>query len=326
MPRPPLSTRAKELTELIQKVDLSDIIPRDPVNRRIPRNHWAKRSNRVRAIRALVERSGVPVYKLRIDHFDLKGLMGIFYHYPPPRLPAAIKDAGYDFTGGQIDEETSPYRNPDERRKLAQGLAKKLNKEVCELTGAEIRNASLGPIIFWAGGLGKLIRECGYDPNMTKRSRGFWTIRANRKKVVEDVLKVTGKHPTELTAQDVIAHGAGTLFVIYQRFPQEQRLNMILSDVGLSDEPLAPDEWGLPPRGIPGRWENISKKERVRILLRIAEKLGIDIEVLTRKAIERLGLSGLALEGRDAPGTFDKLFLWAGLVPGPVRRWIKNRK
>jgi hypothetical protein len=267
---------------VIKKLDLSDVMPKDPVTGRVPHKYWKKKTNRVRAIRALVERLGL--------------------------------------TDEVVHRRRAPYCTPGKRRKLAEDLAKKFGKEVYELTSVELKNASLGPLLSASGGLRGLMRDCGHDPDLIKKPPGYWAVRANRRKAVEGVMKATGKRPEELTVQDFVAHRAGRLFTMYRRLPRDRRLKVILSVVGLSDEVIAPDEWGLPPKGLPGRWEGVSKKERVRILQRIAEKLGKAVEDLVFTDIVRFGFIGLILIGPDAPRSFPRLRRWAGVDHQRMRK------
>jgi hypothetical protein len=316
-------TRYKEQKEAIRKVDLSDIIPRNPDTGHVPPKYWNKRSNRVRALRAFVERCGLPLHELRIIHFVANGLSPLLYRYPRPRLEMALKEAGYEQTEEMRLRKMAAYCTPGKRRRLAEDLAKRLGKKVYELTTYDTKDASLTSLLTYSGGIGGLMRDCGYDPDKFRKPRGYWVIRANRKKTVEGVLRATGKRPEELTEQDLTAHMAGMLLVLYKKVPRNKRLKIILSDVGLSDEPLEPDEWGLVPRGIPGRWEDVTKKDRVRVLQRIAEKLGMDLEDLGTKDIARLGLMGLVLKGPDASGSVPVLLEWAKV---DQRRARKERR
>jgi hypothetical protein len=304
-----------------KKLDLSDVISKNPVTGRAPLKYWKDKAHRVKAIRALVGRLGLPVHELRINHFDDNGLLSmLIQYYKPPRCQSALKEAGFKMTDEVVYRKSAPYCTPAKRRRLAEALAKKLGKEVYELCTVEFKDASLGLLLMWSGGIRGLMRDCGYDPENIKRPHGRWSIRANRRKTIESLLKVTGKRPEELTGLDFFGHGAGRLLILYRKFPQDRRLNVILSDVGLSNEVIEPDEWGLPPRGLPGRWENVSRKERVRILRRIAEKLEMDLGDLETKHIGRLGLMGLVLNGPDAPRSFPKLLRWAGADPKRVTR------
>jgi hypothetical protein len=303
-----------------KQVDLSDVIPRNPETGRVPLKYWTRKSNRVRAIRALVERCGLPLHELRISHFLAYGLYPLLIYYPIPKRLSALKEAGYELTDEVLHKRNGPYGTSEKRRKSAQDLAKRLGKEVYELSTAEVRNASLGSLLYWSGGLRNLMRDCGHDPDIIKKPRGYWSYRANRKKAVMDVMKATGKRPEELTEQDFLAHGAGQIFIFYRKPPRDRRLKLILSDVGLSEDVIEPDEWGLPPKGLPGRWEDVSKKERVRILQRIAEKLGKNVEDLVFTDIVRFGFIGLILIGPDAPRSFPELLRWAGVDHQRMRK------
>ena len=303
-----------------KKVDLSDVMPKDPETGRVPNKYWNKKSNRVRVIRAFVERLGLPLHELELRHFISNGLSSVLIQYGLPRRLSALKEAGYELTDEVIYRGGAPYCTPEKRAKLAQDLAKRLGKDVSELTTVEFKDASLDLLLMWSGGIKGLLRDCGYDPENIKRPHGRWSIRANRRKTIESLLKVTGKRPEELTGLDFFGHGAGRLLALYNKFPRDRIVNVILSDVGLSDETIEPDEWGLPPRGLPGRWEGVSRKERVSILRRIAEKLEMDVEDLETKHIGSLGLMGLVLNGPDAPRSFPKLLRWAGADPRRVTR------
>ena len=316
----PTRPNMKVRKSAIKKIDLSDVIPKDPATGRAPHKYWNKKSNRVRVIRAFVERSGLPLHQLHMRYFIANGLLPMLSHYPSPKRLSAFKEAGYKLTDEVVHKKRAPYCTPGKRRKLAEDLAKKFGKEVYELTSVELKNASLGPLLSASGGLRGLMRDCGLDPDLIKKPPGYWAVRANRRKAVEGVMKATGKRPEELTVQDFSAHGAGKLFVLYKAFPRDQRLNMLLSDVGLSDEVIAHDEWGLPPKGLPGRWEGVSKKERVRILQRIAEKLGKNVEDLVFTDIVRFGFIGLILIGPDAPRSFPELLRWAGVDHQRMRK------
>ena len=313
-------TNSKVQKKATDKVDLSDVMPKDPATGRVPNKYWNKKSNRVRAIRAFVERLGLPIHELRTTHFMANGLSPVLVHYSPPKRLSAFKEAGYELTDEMVHRRRAPYCTPGKRRKLAEDLAKKFGKEVYELTSVELKNASLGPLLSASGGLRGLMRDCGHDPDKIKRPPGYWCVRANRRKAVEGVMKATGKRPEELTVQDFSAHGAGKLFVLYKAFPRDQRLNMLLSDIGLSNKVIARDEWGLPPKGLPGRYEDVSKKERVRILQRIAEKLGKNVEDLVFTDIVRFGFIGLILIGPDAPRSFPELRRWAGVDHQRMRK------
>jgi len=320
----PTRPNMKVRKSAIKKVDLSDVMPRDPETGRVPLKYWNKKSNRVRAIRAFVERSGLPIHELRTIDFVANGLSSVLVHYSPPKRQSAFKEAGYELTDEVVHRRRAPYCTPGKRRKLAEDLAKKFGKEVYELTTIEIKDASLGPLLPASGGLWGLMRDCGHDPDKIKRPPGYWCVRANRKKTVERVLNATGKRPEELTVQDFLAHGAGKLHSVYRKFPRDRRIGVILSDVGLSDEVIAHDEWGLPPKGMPGRWEFVSMEERERIMRMVADRLGKDVEDLDAKDLVRFGLMGLLNDGPDAPRSLVKLRRLAGKNRKGVRRERKR--
>lgn len=315
------SKRIKGLNEIIKKVDLSDVVPRDPETGRVPYKYWNRRSNRVKVIRAFVERCGLPIHELRTSHFIDNGLLPVLAHYPRQHMRiSALKEAGYELTDEVVYKRSAPYATPEKRRELAEGLAKRLGKKISELTHIELKAASLGALLKRAGGLRGLMRDCGYDPDRIKRPRGYWAVRANRRRAIEGVLKATGKRPEELTEQDLLAHGAGILLSLNRLIPRSKRLDMLLSDIGLSGEAIELDEWGLRPKCMLGRWEDISKEERVRILRGIAEKLGKEVGDLDAIDIVHLGLMGLINNGSDAPRSLLRLLGWAGVDPKRVRR------
>ena len=114
---------------------------------RVPRGHWKKKENRVKAIKEMVESLGKPPTEITKKDFYENGLSWVLSGYYSGSPFEALKDAGYDIKEYEMDKAPQGYWKKEENRVAAiKRLVEETGKPAKDITRRDFYENKLSSI------------------------------------------------------------------------------------------------------------------------------------------------------------------------------------
>ncbi len=262
----------------------------------VPKTYWKKNENRINAVRRLVNVLDKPVTKLTVKDFERGGLGGLLnnkrYYSGSPFL--ALKSAGYDIKEWEMTITQRGFWNKRENRiEAIKWLVEKLDKPIAEIYQKDFINNGLSGVLqkYYSYSTILALKDAGYDIEEWERLRtlrGYWNKKENRIKVTRWLVEKLDKPVTEITQRDFHKNVIKGLLNYYSGSPYKA-----LKDAGYD---IKEWEMTITPRGY---WDK--KKNKIKAIKWLVEKLDKPITEITQRDFGKNGLGGLIQYYSDSP-------------------------
>ena len=245
---------------------------------------WRAKSDRVRAVRALVERLGKKPQDVTSRDF-IDGHLSTLFSENGSSVYGLLREAGYRFS--PLERNKVPrYYWMDRRNQVraVRGLVRKLGKPPGHITADDFRHARLWSLLrYHDRNPARVLRAAGYRigiDDLKTKPHGYWKSRKNRVAAIRKLVRKLGKPLAEVAIDDFIGSGICGVLPYYN-----------FSVRGALQDAFEKPPWELRMRLPPSYW---SPRERRREAIRwLLEATGKDVDGLKMNDFISRGLGGL---------------------------------
>ncbi|MEW5936215.1 MAG: hypothetical protein AB1665_00120 [Candidatus Thermoplasmatota archaeon] len=254
----------------------------EPVHRakeRRPHGYWKNKEHRIRAVREMVEKTGLPPSRITAKEFIAAGLQAVIHHCGNSPI-RALEEAGYTIAYyGPGKKKQVPQRHWDKRENriaAVRWLVEHLGKAPSQVTVDDFRECELTGLFDRRMTVRAALREAGYDvPTWHKAPPHYWDDREHRVRAIRRMVQLTGGRPEAITNKTFRAfHLTGVLSQYYRS------IRNALKDAGYRVE-----EFSKRPQGF---WHH--RKNRIEAVREMVTRSGKPIEEITVNDFREAGI------------------------------------
>jgi hypothetical protein len=171
------------------------------------RGYWKDRSNRVHAIKDLVQSLNKPANEVTQSDFFTNGLSQLMSYYNSSPW-SALKDAGFNYEPWEMkNNPIKIWRSKDNRIRAVKWLVEKLKKPTDEIVYSDFVKHGFMNILLITKGVANALNEAGIKTERRFAPRNHWKNRTNRINAIQALVNKLNKEPGGVTYDDFCQNG-----------------------------------------------------------------------------------------------------------------------